>query len=426
MAKIKPFCALFYNREKIKDISQIVCPPYDVISPSKQEYYHSLNPYNMIHLTLGKDIQNDNKYKRARRYLKQWIAQDILIAEPKPVIYLYFQQFLIERERKTRIGFIALLKLDDKQAAVFPHEHTRLEPKEDRLKLLRAVKANLSPIFVLFQDKNRVIKRTYEQCTINKKPFIDLVDENNVLHKVWKINEPRFLSLIQSQINNSKIFIADGHHRYEVSLMFREQMRRRLKRPLGDKDYNYIMAYFTNVESKGLVIFPVHRLVRGVALSLYNLKEWLEAYFDVEEVKDKVEFLFLIKKSGLRQPTLGLYKDKKYFLLRLKNVKTLDRIINDKPKEFRTLEVAILNQLILKKILKLDPEDKQKVIFNENTQELLGAADREKNSMVFLLNPVRTEQMLAVSAKGERLPPKSTYFYPKVLSGIVINKFKEK
>ena len=424
MAKIKPFCGFYYNPAKIKDISKVVCPPYDVINPSKQDYYHSLSPYNIIHLTFGKDIKGDDKYKRAHRYLKQWIEQQVLINDTKPVIYFYSQEYSVEREKKLRLGFIALLRLEDKKDIVLPHEHTRLEPKEDRLKLLKAVKANLSPIFVLFQDKNRIIRRTYEQCAIGKPAFIEFVDENNILNKLWKINEPRFLDMIQSQVNASNIFIADGHHRYEVSLMLRKDIRRRLKRITKDRDYNYIMAYFTNVESKGLVIFPVHRLVRQVNLSLEGLKAKLEVFFDIEEIKDKTNFLFLIKKSGLRQPTMGFYKDKRCFLLRLKNIKILDKVIGNKPKEFMTLEVSILNFLILKDILKQDPEDKRKVIFNQNSQELFKACDKERNSIVFILNSVKIEQMISLASKQERLPPKSTYFYPKVLSGLVINKFR--
>lgn len=425
MAKIKPFSGFYYNPAKIKDLSKVVCPPYDVINAAKQDYYHSLSPYNIIHLTLGKDIKNDDKYLRAQRNLRQWIADQILISDSKPVIYFCSQEYTVEREKKTRLGFIALLKLGDRKDVVFPHEHTRIEPKEDRLKLLKAVKANLSPIFVLFQDRNRIIRRTYEQYAADKPAFIELVDEDNIVNKIWKISDVRFLNMIQSQVNASNIFIADGHHRYEVSLMFREQLRRRLKRPVTDRDYNYIMAYFTNVESKGLVIFPVHRLVRQINLNLETLKAKLETYFDIEEVKDKTKFLFLIKKSGLRQSTIGLYKDKRYLLLRLKNIKILDKVISDRPKEFINLEVSILNFLIIKNILKQDPEDKQRVIFSHSTEEILRVSDRERNSIAFIVNPVKIDQMISLAAKQERLPPKSTYFYPKVLSGLVINKFKE-
>lgn len=425
MAEIKPFCPLHYNQEKIRDISKVVCPPYDIIDPQAQEYYHSLSPYNMVHLTLGEDIAGQDKYKRARQYLHQWIKDKILIPDKSPAIYFYLQQYNIDAESKTRLGFIALLRLDEEAGVVFPHEQTHIEPKEDRLRLLKAVKANLSPIFVLFRDDKRIIRHTYEKYILNKRPFIELTDNEKILHKVWRIDDPHFLNMIQARISDKDIFIADGHHRYEVAQMYRDQMRKKMGEGCEGQDFNYIMTYFTNVESRGLIILPVHRFVRKVNLNLSDLKDMLEQYFDVEEIKDKVKFFFLMKKSGLRQPTLGLYKDRNFLLLRLKNIRILDKIISDRPKEYRSLDVAMLNYIVISRILKQDPQDKEKVIFNPNAEALIQNCNTEKDSLAFFLNPVRVEQMMSVASKGERLPPKSTYFYPKALSGLVINKFSK-
>ncbi len=426
MAKIKPFRAFFYNQQKIKDVSKVVCPPYDIIDSRAQEYYLALSAYNMVHLILGKDIAKQDKYKRARQYFNQWIKKKILIQTENPAIYFYLQQYRIDGEKKIRLGFIALLRLGQRGSCVFPHEHTHIEPKEDRLRLLKNVKANLSPIFVLFRDKNRIIKRTYERYSLKKSPLIEIVDNDKILHKIWKIDDLDLLNLIRTQINDKSIFIADGHHRYEVALMYRNQMRKRLhNRKHLERDYNYIMTYFTDVGSRGLVILPIHRFVKKVRFGLSELKERLNEYFDVDQIKDKVQFFFLMKKSGLTQPTLGLYKEKKFFLLRLKSIKSLDRIINDKPKEYRLLDVVILNYIILKKILRQNPEDKKNVVFHPDIDSLISRTDQEKDSLILFLNPVKPEQMLAVASKGERLPPKSTYFYHKVLSGLVINKFNE-
>lgn len=425
MANIKPFCGFYYNQEKIADISKVICPPYDIISPLGQECYHNRSPYNMIHLVLGRDIAGQDKYKRATTYLNDWIKNEILIQDKASAIYFYNQQFNIKGERKERIGFIALLQLEDKQNSILPHEHTRLEPKEDRLQLLRHVKANLSPIFVLFSDQKRVIKRTYEQYIRDTPPFIDIIDEENVSHKIWRLNSNDILKTFQMQMNNKNIFIADGHHRYEVALGFREEMNKKLGGLPEDSDYNYIMAYFTNIESRALSILPIHRLVVGLSdFRIDEFKEAIKQYFDIQELKEKDKFLFLLEKAGVRENTLGIYKDKKFYLSRLKNRKILDKEIYDKPKEYRTLDVTILNYIIFRRILGLDLEDKEKIKFNPNSDELIAQVDVDKSAVAFFLNAVKIEQLVSIAMKGQRLPAKSTYFYPKVPAGLVINKFK--
>lgn len=424
MAEIKPFNGIVYNKEKIADFSKVACPPYDIISPKSQDYYHSLSPHNMIHLILGKDLPGEDKYERASRYFNQWIKEKIMVREEKETIYFYLQQYNIKGEKKTRLGFIALLRLDEKNSSIFPHEHTRIEPKEDRLRLLREVKANLSPIFVLFNDDKRIIQRTYEQYILKEPPFIEIVDEEKTLHKLWRITEGVILDLFQKRLSDKNIFIADGHHRYEVALQYRDQMRQELNDYSPGKDFNYIMAYFTNVQSKGLLILPIHRFVKGIEAQIPELQEKFSECFDTEEIKEKEKFFFLMEKSGLRQPTLGMYKNKRFFLLRLKSIRILDKIITNKPKEYRSLDVSILNYLMLNKSLGIDPDDKNRVIYIPDSEELMHKVDNERTGIGFLLNPVRIGQILEVSLKGERLPPKTTYFYPKVLSGLVINKLE--
>jgi uncharacterized protein (DUF1015 family) len=379
----------------------------------------------MIYLILGNDVLGQDKYQRANLYFNQWINEDILIRDGREAIYFYLQQYNIKGEKKTRLGFIALLRLDEKRSSIFPHEQTRIEPKEDRLRLLGAVKANLSPIFVLFSDEKRIIQRTYEQSILKEKPFIEVVDDEKTLHQMWKVTDPEILEMFQVQLSNKNIFIADGHHRYEVSLMYREQIRKELGDSAAEGDFNYVMTYFTNVESKGLTILPVHRLVNGVDMSIPQLKEKLQEFFDVEEMEERVRFFFLMAKSGSRQPTLGLYKDRKFFLLRLKNIRILDKIIINKPKEYGRLDVSILNHLVFNRVLGIEPDSKDMVIYNQNADELIISVDAKRDSLAFFLNPVKVEQMLSVAAKGERLPPKTTYFYPKVLSGLAINKFND-
>ncbi len=425
MTKIKSFQAIVYNQEKIKDLTSVVCPPYDIISPNRQEYYHHLSPYNLTHILLGKDIPGEDKYQRARNYFREWLKNKILIQEDKPCIYFYRQQYKIKGESKTRFGLIALLHLEDKKPSVFGHEHTRLEPKEDRLRLLRQVKANLSPIFVVFSDKQRVIQHCDQEIE-NKKPFIEVTDDEKTTHRLWRLDRRELINKIQSGIEKENIFIADGHHRYEVACAYRDEMKEKSGSIKQDEDFDYILAYFTNIESRGLTILPIHRLVKlEPGFDPDTFRSQLKDYFSLEEIRDKIRFFFLLEKAGNTEHVLGMCQGARFWLLRLKNIKILDKIMSDKPLEYRTLDVSILNSIVFRKILGLDLEDKEKLIFSANAEEFIARANDGNSYVVLLLNPVKIQQIISVALAGEKMPAKSTYFYPKVLSGLVINKLED-
>lgn len=425
MTKIAPLKAIRYNQDKIADLSRVVCPPYDVISPQAQQYYHDTNPYNFIHILLGQDIPGEDKYKRAANYFNEWLKERVLTQEENPSIYLYSQQYTVKGEKKTRIGFIARLGLDEDNRCVFGHEHTHLEAKEDRLKLVKAVKANLSPIFVVFADKKRIIQRIYNEYA-QKAPIIDISDEDKVAHRIWRVDSPELITSIQTIMSGENVFIADGHHRYEVSCVYRDLMRSKFGTLKGDESFNYTMAYFTNTDPRNLAIMPIHRLVKLKSENdIKTLFTSATDYFSLEEIKDKNKFFFLMEKVGGTEHVLGVYVNKRYWLFRLKNVGILDKIISDKPKDYRSLDVSVLNYLILKKILKFDLEDKGNISFNPKAEELIEQVDNKPGLIAFFLNPVRIQQVMSVALSGNKMPPKSTYFYPKVLSGLVINKFNE-
>lgn len=425
MTKIKPFKAIVYNQEKVRDLSKVVCPPYDVISPAKQQYYHELDSHNLIHILLGKDIPGENKYQRSAQYFKDWLNKKILIEDDQANIYLYSQEYKIRAEKKTRFGLIALLSLDDKRSLVFGHEHTHLEPKADRLNLIREVNANLSPIFVLFKDKKRVINKAIDD-NLKKKPFIVVTDDEKVIHKIWRLDSLELLDQIQESLDQENVFIADGHHRYEVACAYRNEVKEKLKGLKGDESFNHVLAYFTNTESQGLSILPIHRLVElGGDKDIAALRESLKEYFSVEEVKDRMQFFFLMQKAGRTEHVLGMYAKKKFSLLRAKNIKLLDKLMNDKPREYRSLDVSILNAVVFNKILGLTSKDKEKITFSPNADEFVEAVDAGGNYVAFFLNPVKVEQITSVALLGEKMPPKSTYFYPKVLSGLLIHKHQD-
>jgi len=426
LTKIKAFKALIYNQEKIRDLSKVVCPPYDIISPVKQQYYHDLDEHNLIHVLLAKDDSDKDKYQVAGAHFRDWLKNKILIQDKSPAVYFYSHQYNIKGEKRTRYGFLALMRLGDSSAPVFAHEHTRLEAKEDRARLIRQVKANLSPIFVLFPDKKRIIAYLHQQYLKDKKPFMDITDDEKNNHKIWRIDAPEVLEGIQQKMQDENFFIADGHHRYEVACGYRDEVKRKQGDLGEDDEYNYILTYFTNTDALGLTILPIHRLVKleknfDMEAFIANLKE----FFYVEEVKDKVKFFFLLEKAGRTEHIIGMYKNKKYWLVRLRNIKIVDKMITDKPPEYRRLDVSILNYIILQHILRLDVDNKDIVTFNPEAEELIDQVDAQPTYISFFLNPTKVGQIMSVAINGNKMPPKSTYFYPKVLSGLVINKFNE-
>ena len=427
MSKTKAFKAVVYNPETVQDFKHVVCPPYDVISSQAQDILHERSLYNFIHILLAKDSPQDDKYRRAGTIFRSWLKDRVLIQDEQPAIYFYSQQYVIRGEKKTRLGFISLLRLgDEKGCAVFGHENTHSAPKLDRFKLVKQVKANLSPIFIIFLDKKRIIQRIFQRHIPAQQPFIEVIDDEKTVHKIWRLNDPDMLKIIESSMNNENMFIADGHHRYEVSCAYRDLMREKLGAQFtGEEDFNFCLAYFTNTDYRGLSILPIHRLLKlDTRLDLNDFMAKGKEYFDIDQLKDRTRFFFLMEKAGCTEHLLGVYKDKKYFLLRLKNVKMLDKLIADKPKEYRSLDVAILNYLVLKNILKLDLNNLTAIKYSPDPYELMDEVDTDPLNVAFFLNPVKIQQIINIAISGNKMPPKSTYFYPKVLSGLVVNKFE--
>jgi len=296
MTKIKAFKALIYNPRKIPDFNQVVCPPYDVISPEAQEMYHKRSSYNLIHVLLAKDTTGEDKYKRAQEVFNDWLKNDVLVSDDSEAIYFYSQQYNINGEKRTRLGFISLLKLgDNKEGCAFGHENTHLEAKEDRFRLIKLIKANLSPIFIIFLDKKRIIQRVFRNYIPKLEAFIEVVDDDNTVHKLWRITDAELIRNIQQSMLNENMFIADGHHRYEVACAYRDLMRQNSGVISGEEDFNYILSYFTNTDPRGLSILPIHRLLKlNRQLSLEQLRLLLSDNFDIQEVKDKTRFFFLM------------------------------------------------------------------------------------------------------------------------------------
>jgi uncharacterized protein (DUF1015 family) len=427
MAIVKPLRAVRYNTEKV-ELSRAISPPYDIITGPKQEELHERSPYNLTHLDFRKDIPGEDKYARAGALLRSWLAERVLVRDEKPAVYFYRQQYTIKGELKRRFGFFGLLKLENAGSGVHGHEHTHAAAKEDRSRLIKEVKANLSPIFVVFEDKMRLMEQTlkpYAQC---HEPLMDVIDDERVQHTVWSIDEPQIVDKVGAKMKGEQIFIADGHHRYEVSCAYASERRA----ACGDKgvefDSDFILAYFTNTyNNPGLTVLPIHRIVHFDTVPDWaGLESGLKECFSVEEVKHREEFQFFVQKAGQREHAIGMYGAGRCRLLRLKNIRWPDRIMADKSPEYRSLDVAILNTLVFKNVLGIDPQENAGAIrYTADADEAMAAADTDMKQVAFLMNPTRIEQIVKIALKGDKMPPKSTYFYPKVESGLVVYTFDE-
>ena len=411
MADIRPFKGTLYNSEKIRDLSKVVAPPYDVISPEEQEKLYNSDPYNIIHILFGKDFsedtEKDNKYTRAANFLKTWQEEGILKKDDNGAIYIYLQEFVVDKQVKRRLGFIALLKLEEfgtETASVYPHENTLLAPKEDRYRLISSIEANLGPIFALFADEDKTIDNVLAS-RIKSSPIIDIVDFQGIRNKVWRISDKAAIKTITHLMRDKKLFIADGHHRYEVGLGFSK-----LKK---DQRYGYILTYFTDLYADGIVIFPVHRMISGVSNDvLTDMEKTLEKDFVIKELLSKKDAKDFLHSTGPSQKRFVMYKGDSRF-------KGLSLDDND------SLDVTLLQKLIIWPLQEKMKAQKEKIsiAFTKDLDYAVTEVDSGRVSLAIMLNSAKVREVQDMAFSGKRMPEKSTYFYPKVLTGLVINIF---
>lgn len=430
MAKIVPFNGIRYNSQKV-EIKNVVAPPYDVISEKKQEQLYEKSAYNIIRLILGKENINDddknNKYSRAAEYLKSWLNDKILIQDTKKSMYIYEQNFEVEGKKYMRTGFLCLLKQEPLfEGTIYPHERTLAKPKVDRLNLTKTCKMNFSPIFGLFEDINCEMNKIFEKIKIKtKNPDIDIIDDDNENHKVWLVEDRETIEKIEKILNDKKIFIADGHHRYETAMNYANEMKK-----LGKKgNFDYVLSFLCDMKDNGLIIFPTHRVVKLNNFMDSDFFKDLQNHFEIKKTDKKNIRKILEKEFKKNNISFGLYTgNNNYFILTLKNKNVLQNFIKGS-KYYRELDVAVLESLIFENILKFSKEDivEQKHIkYIKDFDETINTID-DKNKIfkiAFIMNPTRVEQIKNVSLSGEVMPQKSTYFYPKLLTGLVLNKFE--
>jgi uncharacterized protein (DUF1015 family) len=442
MAEIIPFRALRYNPQFVPDLKLVVAPPYDVISPQAQERYHARHPHNLVRLTLPKEggdaATGRDRYDRAAQAFAAWQAEGILRRDPEDGIYLYEQEFSVgEEHRIARRGVMAPMRLANyEEKVVFPHERTFAKYREDRLRLMRACPANLEPIFAFYPRGDLRIRALLDQG-MESDPQVQVVDEDGIRHRLWILRKPTDIAALIQALQDRPVIIADGHHRYETALNFRRERRGQDAAPPGVQRRrldDYVLTYLVSAEDPGLVILPTHRLIRQrPVLGGEALRRALTRHFRVEtaalDPANPVTSLRIVLADLTRRRrdavVFGLYAGAQEMLtLELTDLAVIDNLVAaGRSPEYARLDVAILHRVVIEQILGIQPtgEADDSISYTRDEAQALAAVASGEAHLAMFQNPPRVEQVQAVAMAGERMPQKSTFFYPKLLSGLVIN-----
>ena len=435
MPGIQAFRGLRYDLGHVGALSDVIAPPYDVISPELQDQLYKQHPANVIRLILnrqesGDDAQN-NRYTRAARFLKNWRSEGALQKESEPALYVYHQIFRYGGRELTRRGFMGRVRLERfGEGKIYPHEETHAAAKADRLLLTRACKANLSQIFGLYPDEQNETQEILEQAILEKTP-LEAVDHLGVLHRLWPLTNHRLIADVAAVMDPKPMYIADGHHRYETACNYRDEIA--ADGPLqANHPANFVLSMFVSMSDPGLVIMPTHRLFRGLpAMSSGELRQYLGDCFTTEPAGQGPTAAASVWESieaEDEQGVIGLYTtaDSQWLLARLTAAgrAKLDELATDHSSDWRGLGVSILHRLVVENLLgaKKLPECKYVHLVEEVVEGLLhGDPQGGLFPVAALVMPATVAHVRAISEHGERMPAKSTYFYPKLLSGLVIN-----
>ncbi len=434
MADIIPFRALRYNPSKVAP-GDVMTQPYDKISPAMQDRYYAASPYNLVRIILGKpqdgDNEQNNVYTRAAGWLRQWQNEGILVPDAEPSIYVYAQRFTVPGDPTgaaiERRSFIALGRVEDyDRKIVFRHEQTLSKPKADRFNLLRATQAHCGQIFMVYSDPDSAVDAAlHQECP----PTVEVRDEYGVLHRMWKVSDPQIIASVQKKMADKKLIIADGHHRYETALNYRNEMRRQSAGNLQAATERVMMT-FVNMDSPGLVVLPTHRVVFGLEdFSVSEMVAELRKYFEVEDlgVLDDVSAAMpWLHAAGKDRTALLAVTAHSAFLLKPRP-DAQSPGLKGLSEQQRALDVVQLHKVVLEDTLGMSEEDIRAQNHLKYVRDAAEAVDEvlKGAQVAFLMNPVRMEQVRDVAFEGEVLPQKSTDFYPKMLSGLTIYSLQE-
>jgi len=442
MAIVIPFRGVLYNPTKVDNFNRVTAPPYDIISLQQQEGYYQKSPHNVIRLILGRQFPDDsatsNRYTRAADFFNKWQNESLLKRDPDPAFYAYHQEFYApDKKRYVRDGFIGLVRLEDRdKGVIIPHEKTLDKPKEDRLKLMKACSAHFSAIFSLFSDPDDHIGQLFKGV-VDPAPLLEATDEEGTLHQLWRVSQREVIAEVTHRMKNQSLFIADGHHRYETALNYRDYQIALNPQTTGKESYNYVMMYLTSMEGSGLLILPYHRVIHNIEDFNFNAFESkLKDYFHLtsfpfnRENQEEVwnHFNNALQESGSTLPAFGMYGsgETSFHLLRLKE-QVFQSLADDAEASavLKKLDVNVIESFIFKNVLGITSKDLQQqenISYVHDSREGFELVKARGYQLAFFLNNTKSSEIRDIAARGETMPQKSTFFYPKLLSGLVINK----
>ncbi len=411
MAEIIPFRGLLYDTNRVR-IEDVVAPPYDIISPEYREALYMQSPFNVVRVDFGKDepddTQTNNKYTRARDFLDGWIRDGVVVRSGHPSFYVYEIRYSIEETQKRLLGFLCLVKIEEfGKGSVYPHECTHAKPKQDRLNLMRSCHANTSPIFALYKSSGRRIAEVLSAVT-RTDPYISATDISGDVHRLWQIDHRDSIEAIMGEMRDKAIFIADGHHRYETAFEFYRENSSQ-STPAGSPPFGHVLMFLADMRDEGLTILPTHRLLRTIPPEMDSI---LSRSFKTQAVSDD----FDIRKTLSGKPrSFGFFRRGSPTWQILSYDENVACDICD---DLRQTDVIILHELILKKIA-----DTAEIGYEMDVGRALDNVRSGAYRAAFFLNPTRVEDVERAALSSFRMPPKSTYFYPKLLTGLVMNKW---
>ena len=416
MVDIRPFKAIRYT-EKAGDPANLICQPYDKIDPEMQKQYYRKSPYNYCRVILPLE---ENKYQVAQQRLEQWQKEGILAKESEPVVFVSRQEFSLEGKKYERTGLIAALRLYNySENMVFPHEFTYKAPKADRLNMLRAVQKDLEPVFLIYSDDERKTITFIDEVT-KTKPILLVTDLLKVRHTVWMVTDKQKIKQLQVDLSCKSMVITDGHHRYESALSYRDEMRSKVEWN-ENSAFNFHMCYMVPVQEKGLIVLPTHRLLKEFNLTCEVL-EGFKRFFEVTEITPTVDCLEQFLKSHFNEHAFCVYDGSKAYGLSLKHNKDVYDFVNaNVSKETKIFDVVILRDIVFKHILKTGQLNiDEHILYVRWTKEAVEKVDRGEASISFLVNPISAQTVMEIAQQHELLPEKSTDFYPKMVSGLMM------
>jgi uncharacterized protein (DUF1015 family) len=431
MPEIQPFNGLRYDLGHVGSLSDVVAPPYDVIGPELQEQLYKRHPANVVRLILNRDEPGDepanNRYSRAAQFLKNWRSEGLLFAESQPAIYVYHQQFTIGGETVVRRGFMARCRLSRfGEGNIYPHEETMSGPKQDRLLLTRACKANLSQIFGLFPDPAGDAQSILERAISGVMP-LECTDHLGVVHRMWPVTDLSVIGQVESIVGPKPVFIADGHHRYETACNYRDELSAKQGGLKPGHPANYVLMMFIGMNDPGLLVLPTHRLLRG--LPPMNSDQLIARLGDafscrvVGEGADLAPAVWEEIETQDEQGTLGFFtrQDERWTLASITSAgrARMAEVASEHSSDWQALGVSILHRLVIDALL--ESKDMPKPRYVHLIEEVVDGLESGEFPMAALVMPATVDHIRSISEHGERMPAKSTYFYPKLLSGLVIN-----